>query len=149
MSAGLVHALRRLTSQKRARRRFSMLTLPLAALLIILVGVMPVRMVQAEQVLELPTSGAPAAASDASPDDVVAYEKSAPKAVAPMPSGLGSIDDYETQDSSPYAANSAGTRGTTHVDHRGQQSALVDEVMVGALVIGVLAMELNSAHHHR
>ena|SRR5579871_461757 len=161
MSAGLLHALRRPTSQKRASRRPRMLTVAVAALLTTLVGFAPARMAFAEQVLELPQPTAPSVSSSVPTDEGATVEKSAPREVAPLPSGLGSIDDYENQDSSPrssryaagypagYAANGVGASGGTRIDHRGQPTQLQNEVMLGAVVLGVLAMELSHSHHHR
>ncbi len=161
MSAGLLHALRRSTSQKRASRRPRMLTVAIAALLTAVVGVAPARMAFAEQVLELPQPTAPSLSSGGPAEAGPAVEKSAPREVAPLPSGLGSIDDYENQDSSSrpsryatgypagYAANGVGASGGTRIDHRGQPTQLQNEVMLGAVVLGVLAMELGRAHRHR
>jgi len=87
-----------------------------------------------------------------------------------MPSGLGSIDDYQRQDSSemrrasvspafaspgfasPGFASPAAIMGMPSngpSDRNGNRAALVNDVVLGALVIGLFALQANAAHQRR
>ena len=69
--------------------------------------------------------------------------------MAPMPSGLGSVDDYENQGESSYPAAVAGAPSNLRVDPNGNRDALVKDVVLGALVIGLFALEAHAAQQHR
>ena len=143
------HCLRRRAPRKRQSRRLSLTVVALSAILAIAVAVIPARMAFAEQVLELPQTAAPSPTSDSSIESASLAE-SPHRSVAPMPAGLGTIDDYEAEgSSSPYSAGSGAPSGNAPVERRASQNTLTNEVVVGALVLGVLAMELHAAHQHR
>ena len=92
-----------------------------------------------------------------SPPEPVSRHRSTPQQVADStpPSGVGSLDDYMHQsesDSSPYPASSAMTRSPSagRYDPNGDRSAMVTNVILGALAIGLFAYELHAANqHHR
>jgi hypothetical protein len=133
---------------RRSRIAFSA---GLAAIISIVLSAVPVANAIAEQTLELPQTAA--ANSAFAPSEVVAdaAPKPQPEVMAPMPAGVGSLADYEDQDSSPQQAqarNAMGSAGSP-IDPLGSHPSLGNEVVMGALVLGVLAMELGAAHHHR
>jgi hypothetical protein len=140
-----IYALRRRGSSKRAIRMSQMLNIALSALLIAMVGLMPAKAAFADQTLELPQTAVPVETALA---DAPIAEKARPEALSPIPANLGSIDDYENQDGSSYAANTS-TSSPLPVERRGNQTALRNEVLAGALILGVLALEFGGSHHHR
>jgi hypothetical protein len=113
----------------------------------------------ADQVLELPrvSAPAPAPAPDASysSDAVAEPEPRAKRNLTPLPADLGSVEDYENQgepSSSPRFASSpsfASGPSTVRIDQGGGRDAMVTNVILGALVIGLFAMEMNAAQQHR
>jgi len=126
------------------------LTLALAGFLAASVGLMPARMAVAEQVLELPQNAARLASPDASVEDAAQPENPRPETIAAMPAGLGSVDDYESQDASSHSTTGAVSRPpTAPSERRSNHAALGNDLILGALVLGVLAIELRGAHQHR
>ena len=72
--------------------------------------------------------------------------------MAPMPSGLGSIDDYESQGESSSSTGITSAPSNPRIDPNGpngNRQALVNDVILGALVVGLFAMEVHAAHQHR
>jgi hypothetical protein len=154
-------------AEKRARRRPKMLRLALSALLAATICGLPATKVAfADQVLELPRVSAPAPAplpdASYSSDAVAEPEPPAKRNLTPLPADLGSVEDYENQgdeaSSSPRFASSsrfasspgfASGPSTIRIDQGGGRDAMVTNVILGALVIGLFAMEMNSAHQHR
>ena len=128
----------------------------------------------AAQVLELPHTSTPALSSGLPVDPVEpvdddipverATPKAAPRKLPPMPAGLGSIDDYKNQgesESSYPAGYSAGAAPSSSMramgidlnnplnSPNGNRQTLRNEVMLGALVLGLMALEAHSAHQNR
>jgi hypothetical protein len=119
---------------------------------------MPVRVALADQVLELPQISA---SGDASPpsgtasDDGATLARSRPhlRAAAPLPKNLGTLQDYESENdedaSTGIASNFAGVPSNPRFDISGNNGqALAQNALLGALLIGLFAMEANAAHHH-
>ncbi len=69
--------------------------------------------------------------------------------MAPMPSGLGSIEDYERQGEPSSSAGIAGARPSLRIDRNNNRQALANDVTLGALAIGLFALEVHAAHQHR
>ena len=146
------------------RRRSRIPAVILSSFITLSMLAMPVGRAFADgQVLELPqVSSTPVAApatsyDQYSPPEPVSRHRSAPQQVADStpPSGVGSLDDYMHQsesDSSPYPASSAMTMSPSagRYDPNGDRSAMVTNVILGALAIGLFAYELHAANqHHR
>ena len=128
----------------------------------------------ADPVLEIPQMNAPVpteapAASEASAPSRSSHHAAQAQraATAPMPANLGSIDDYEHQDgddSSSYSARAAssgfggagaglgmpGNFGGANLqfDRGNDRQALANNLVLGALVLGLFAMEVQASHHH-
>jgi hypothetical protein len=157
MSTASIESLGHRASHKRMRRGWSTLTVAFLVALVTSICVLPMRTAFADQVLELPQAPARAASSDTSrdasryvPDDVAPKPAPHRRAMAPMPAGLGSIDDYESQDGSSSSSGIAGAGLSPRIDPNRNGDALANEVILGALVIGLFAMEVHAAHqHHR
>jgi hypothetical protein len=116
------------------------------------IGVLPARTAFADQVLELPQAAAPASSPDGSADGAAVEPEPQRQAMTRMPAGLGSIDDYENQGESSYPAGIASPPSNLRVDPNGpnrNREALVNDVILGALAIGLFAMEVHAAHQHR
>ncbi len=148
MSAASINRLMHRVCGKRLLRRRRMLTLALSAVLVACICILPARRAFADQVLELPATAAPASSPDAS---VGGAPEPEPKhrTMAPMPSGLGSIEDYERQGEPSSSAGIAGARPNLHIDPSGNRQALANDVILGALAIGLFALEVHAAHQHR
>ena len=103
-------------------------------------------------VLEIPQVLAPAADRKNSAPSVDVSPL--PEEPAPAPSAVGSIEDYEHQDSYPYHAGVVSRPaapidpGANHAPE-GNHAALGNRAIVGAFVLGVLALELHAADGHR
>lgn len=79
---------------------------------------------------------------------------------APMPANLGSVDDYEHQEgddsssvSSRAASSGFGTAGNfgganLRFDPGNNRQALANNLVLGALVLGLFAMEVQASHQH-
>ena len=116
------------------------------------------------QVLELPQVSSAAIASPVTSDDGLAPPVSASRhnsthqqvADSTPPPGVGSLADYMHQsdeDSSPYAGSAGAmpmSPGAGGFDSNGNRSAMVNNVILGALALGLFAYEIHAAHqHHR
>jgi len=83
-----------------------------------------------------------------------------------MPANLGSIDDYEHQEdedrpayagSSGYASSNSSGGGfggnyggtTLRFEPGNGREALTNNLLLGAVVLGLFAMEVDASHHHR
>jgi len=130
----------------------------------------PIAVARAEQVLEIPQVKAPATSAP-TPADTEATPVSPryprPEAVArrddapAIPSNVGSLEEYERQDtddaSSPrrnppsgiYGPGAALAGANFQIDPGGNRQALTSDLVLGALMLGVFAMEMNEAHQHR
>ena len=151
MRKSITHILRVPISQKSRRLRSRLLSGLLAASILIL----PARHALADgQVLELPRVESAAAA----------YETPAPlPRVAPPRAeddrpvaGMGSLQDYERDDGqaasqSPSLGGGYASSGVAPRPERPtNQDALLTDVIVGAVAIGLFALEVHAAqHHHR
>jgi hypothetical protein len=68
----------------------------------------------------------------------------------PIPAEIGSIDDYENQGEPSSPARVGGGTPALRIDGSGNpREALVSNVILGALVIGLFAMEVHEAHQQR
>jgi hypothetical protein len=149
MGASSINSLGHSASQKRVRRWLRSSILVLSVVLAASICVLPARMAFAAQVLELPAD--PASSPDGSADragEPLPHRH----AMAPTPSGLGSIDDYERQGESPSSAGIGSAGSNPRIDPNGpnrDRQALVNNVILGALAIGLFAMEVHAAHQHR
>jgi hypothetical protein len=123
-----------------------MLNVALSALLIAMISLMPAKAAFAEQTLELPQTAMPV---ETALKDAATPEKTRPEVVQPIPANLGSIDDYENQDGSSYTTNASNSSSPLPPDRRGNRAALTNEVLAGALILGVLALEFGGRHSHR
>ena len=148
MGAASIDSLGHRASQKRVRRWSRLLTVALSAVLAVSICVLPARTAFANQVLELPQTTAPVSSPAASADGAAEPEPQR-QAVAPMPSGLGSVDDYENQGESSYSGGIANAPSNLRIDPNGNRDALVKDVVLGALVIGLFALEAHAARQHR
>lgn len=75
------------------------------------------------------------------PDTVAANDKSYP----PDPN-VGSINDYQNQqgeNAQPRIALGGGARGNE------PQTSMTTNLIVGGLIVGLMALEIASHHHHR
>ena len=149
----------------------SFLTRVLAAVLATTISLLPATKVLADQVLVLPQMTTPTAAPDlSSPAPVYAPDhrrnpsaKRTPE--APLPANLGSIEDYEHQGeedrpsysgTSSYASSNfqgggfGGNYGGTTLQFEpgNSREALTNNLILGAVVLGLFAMEVDAAHHH-
>lgn len=150
MGAASINSLRHPASQKRVRRRSITFIVPLSALLAVSILTLPAPSVFAEQVLEVPQTAASTPLRDA-PIDAEPEPEPQHRALAPMPSGLGSIQDYENQDESDRPVGFSNNPSNVRIDQfgsSGNRSALANNVLLGALAIGLFAMELHAAHRH-
>lgn len=140
-------------SQKWARRWSSALILALSAVVSVSICVLPARTALAEQILELPQESASPASVDA-PAEVEPQPKPRRQPVTPIPSGVGSIEEYESQGESDGPARFASGPSNPQIDVygttglSGNRGRMVNNVLLGALALGLLAMELHAAHHH-
>lgn len=146
------HGLEHHAPRKRQYRLLRIRRVALALILALSIGMLPAmvpaRVAFASQTLELPSS-APSSTSNPSIENPPPPQARI-RSTDPLPPGLGTIDDYEAQD--PSYRSSAGSNapsGNAPAERRANQPALVNEVVVGALVLGVLAMEMHAAHRHR
>jgi hypothetical protein len=152
MDATSLYFLRHRESQKRRRRRSKTLIITLAVILAASICGLPTTDAFADQMLELPQVAAPAPMPH--PRAVAEPDPESPnRAMAPMPPGLGSIDEYESQGDSEGPARLASGPSNLQIDPYGPQgnrSSLASNVLLGALTLGLFAMELHAAHrHHR
>jgi hypothetical protein len=142
--------------QKRHRRatRFSALALTLTLALSI-VAIPPGPALAGGQVLELPQAAAP------SSPPAPTYETPPPSAPAPEPSevadaapppGVGGIDDYMHQDGQPPSTSQAGNAqsySSQQPDPRANRSSATTDAIVAAVALGMIALDIYAAHHHR
>jgi hypothetical protein len=149
MSAASIHRLGHSSSEKRARRMLARVTIVLSAVLAAMIAMVPAAIALGDQVLELPQPAAPAASADASTNNAASPQRLRNEASAPMPAGLGSIADYENQDSDASGAATATSPAGAPIEHRGPQATVQNEAILGALVLGVIALELTAGNHHR
>jgi hypothetical protein len=152
MGAASIDSLRHRASQKRVRRWLRSAILVLSVVLAASICVLPARTAFADQVLELPQAAAPASSPDRSADGAAVEPEPQRQAMTPMPAGLGSIDDYENQGESSYPAGIASAPSNLRVDPNGpnrNREGMVNDVILGALAIGLFAMEVHAAHQHR
>jgi hypothetical protein len=123
---------------------------------------LPVRTAFADgQVLELPQVSSAAVASSATSDDLVPLppvprHRSARQQVADSapPAGVGSLADYMHQsdgESSPYPASAMSmSPAAGRYDPNGDRNAMVNNVILGVLALGLFAYEVHAANqHHR
>src|ERR1700680_5329611 len=96
MRAAAMNSLGHSASAKRVGRRSRTLILAISVALTLSIGGLPAAGAFADQVLELPQATAPIPVRD-TPTEVVGEAQPRHQAIAPMPSGLGSLDDYERQ----------------------------------------------------
>jgi len=140
----------------------------------------PITTAFADQVLEVPQITAPAASADASTPDTPpaapahhSYHEGAERreTMAPMPANLGTLADYAHQDGeAPSSSNSArysssgfggqaagfggagGNFGGANLqfDPGHDRQALTNNLILGALALGLFALEVQDAHrsHH-
>lgn len=161
------------------RSRWWFLTRALAVSLAASLCIAPITTALADQVLEVPQMAAPATSADASAKDAApaAHPRHShhevterPKAMAPLPANLGSVEDYEHQDgedapsssysrrysSSGFGGQAAGFGGpggnfagaNLQFDPGHDRQALTNNLILGALAIGLFAMEVQASHHH-
>jgi hypothetical protein len=69
--------------------------------------------------------------------------------MTPLPADLGSIDDYENQGEDSPASSRVGGPANVRFGPNENRANLVNDVILGALVIGLFAMEANAAHQQR
>lgn len=148
MKPASVDSLGHRASQRRVRRCSTTLTIALSAVLTASICVLPARMAFADQVLELPQAAAPVSSQYASGAPAAAPEPER-QAMAPMPAGIGSVDEYESQGESSYPAGIASTPSNLHIDPNRNRDGLVKDLVLGALVIGLFALEVHAAQQHR
>jgi hypothetical protein len=147
MKAELPHRLRHRVSQKGTARGSRIAGVALSAILAAsIAGLVPTD-VHAAQVLELPQT-APASSEVPAPPPISPPARARGARSEAAPAGVGSVSDYESQEGDPQASVAA-PQASSPFDRRGNRAALTNELMMGALVIGVLAMELHAAHQHR
>jgi hypothetical protein len=151
----------------KANRKRSFVARALAGTLAVSIGLMPAMKVFAEQVLELPQMTTPSTTPDlSSAAPPHRRNQSAQRnAEAPLPANLGSIEDYEHQGeedrpsypgSSSYASSNlqgggfGGNYGgaTLQFEPGSSREALTNNIILGAVVLGLFAMEVDAAHHH-
>ncbi len=149
MSAASIHRLGHPWSEKRPRRGLDRMTIVLSAVLAAMIAMVPAATAFCDQVLELPQPAAPVASTDASTNNAASPEQPRNQASAPMPAGLGSIADYENQDSEASSAAPLTSSAGAPIEHRGAQATVQNEAILGALVLGVIALELTAGNHHR
>ena len=142
MKTRALHALRHSLPRSSAwcRKSVSWMLSGVLALGIVLCGA-PV--IQAEQILELP----PTTSADSPLEAPLPSRSVRPRSAdVSAPAGVGSVGDYENQDDSA-APGAANVTTRPRFERNSNQPALASEIVMGALVLGVLAMELHSAHH--
>ena len=152
--------LRHLATQKSCRRGRKVLSktppMALMALLIASILVLPASRALADgQILELPQVAEARPQPQPSRRPRVASPP-AEVADAPIP-GMGTLQDYEHQDDRPAqnppqsSASLAmgGSNGAIVVDPGGNRDALINDAILGAVAIGLFALEVHAAHHHR
>jgi hypothetical protein len=171
MSAATIDRVRHRAIGTRSRW---FLTRVLAASLVASLCMAPVMTAFADQVLEVPQMTAPAAsAPDAAPGAPAhhSYHEAAPRreAMAPMPANLGTLADYTHQDaedapstsysrrysSSGFGGQAAGFGGpggnfggaNLQFDPGNDRQALTNNLILGALALGLFALEVQDAHH--
>lgn len=149
MSAPSIDSLGHCASRKRMRRWARLSVLALSTVIAVSICILPARTTFADQVLELPQAVAPASYRDASAADGAAEPPPRRQAMAPMPSGLGSLDDYERQGESDRPAGLASGPSNVRIDPNGNREALANDIILGALVIGLFALEMHAAHQNR
>ena len=154
MTAAPTGCLRHNAPGNRSCRTIRTLSSALAFVLAAGIFLLPARMVLADQILELPPTGAPDVTPP--PPESTTRPETARKVMAPMPADLGSIDDYENQDeptrrSSNNAFASANAPLNVPFDPNRNRAALTNEVILSVLAIGLYTLEARSAnqHHHR
>jgi len=127
------------------------LTRALVAIIAMSMCLVPAEMAFADPVLELPQLATASTPMNASADETAPPRR---RAKAPMPKGLGTLQDYERDtESAPSPRSSAGL-ATTPTNQRFEGNSnngqtLAQNVIFGALVLGLFAMELHTAHQHR
>jgi hypothetical protein len=125
-------------------------------------------MALADQVLELPQNSAESTssppASIASPDETAPPHKPRHRAMAPVPQNLGTLQDYEREngeDASGAPLNSANSANFANFAGAPSNPAtplfeiggnnhqtVAQNAILGVLMLGLFAMEVQSAHHH-
>jgi hypothetical protein len=148
MDAASLDRLGQRAPQKRVRRPSTMVIRMLSALLAVAIGAIPARVAFAGQTLELPQTAAPVTSASTPIGDTTTPEPQ-PQAIAALPAGLGSIDDYESQDSDARPAPTANRVASRPFDRQSNHPSMANDVILGALILGVLAMELSGGHRHR
>lgn len=156
MSKVVTDILRDPVTQKSGRRVSRILSMVLSTVLAASILALPATKALADgQVLELPqVANAP---SESAP--VVRRRHVAPPptqmADAPMPAGMGTLQDYEHQDdstaqnsSSPSSFAIGGSNGAVGVDPNGNRDALIGDAILGAVAIGLFALEVHQARRH-
>jgi hypothetical protein len=160
------HSLRHRAYQKRHARRLRFPALAAVLMLTASMVMLPAERALADgQVLELPqttTASAPpstpyaAPAPAAYPADEAAPEPApepAEVADATPPPGVGDINDYMHQDGQP--AQSHGQTGYaqpypgSHPDPHSNPPSLATTAIVGAIAVGLIALDVYASHHHR
>ena len=143
-------------SEPRARRWSKMATCVLATTLAASLCLMPVGAAFADQVLELPPTAQSPAPSRAFVNS--SATESTPRhahrqAIEPLPEGLGTLQDYERETASDTSAAPAAGYATAPANQRFEgnrnRDVVAQNAMLGVLMIGLFAMELSTAHHHR
>jgi hypothetical protein len=136
------------------RRRLSKIpTKALAAILAMSICVTEAGMAFADPVLELPQLATTSTPIDTAADET-APVKPRPRETVAMPKELGTLQDYEREsDSDPAVGNSQGFASSAPANRRFEANpsgqTLAQNVIIGALMLGVFAMELHAAHQHR
>lgn len=116
-------------------------------------GAMPMASALADQVDEIPQASVPAPPSDTIEPGPARSAK--PREVAPMPAGLGTLEEYEHQGDPSYRAyraHAAGSSSNVVFDRTGNRQVATNDIILGALALGLFAMELHAVHrqhHHR
>jgi hypothetical protein len=154
MTDASIDSLRHQASQNRTPRRSALSKLSklaISAVLAVSVCGLPATTALAEQVLEVPRVTAPTPAE--APMEAAVEPDPVHRVMAPMPSGVGSVNDYETQDESSYLVGatspSISRANGARIDPSGNRQSLTNEVILGAVVIGLFALEAHSANQRR
>ncbi len=121
----------------------------MSAILAAGIGTLCPTAVSAAQVLEVPQLIAAASTprhSATRVDDAVT--EPGPEYAVATPEGVGSLDEYESQHTSAHPV--LGSLSTAApVDPKANRSEMGNSILVGALILGVLAMELHATQQHR
>ena len=152
MKAGRTDSLRHEAPQKRRPAGLRASAVAIVALVATSIAALPVgQAFAAGQVLELPqvTTPHPRAEETAfapPPERAPAHRE---VANAPLPPGIGSVNDYMHQEDREQRAVAPQQTGGMRIDNRAGGSSMAANAMLAGLAIGLLALQIQSARHHR